>query len=41
MSALHDYVDAWRKNDPAAIVATVISDVVVIEAWFVGQTHRG
>ena len=33
MSALHDYIDAWKKIDPAAIAATVTPDVVVIESY--------
>lgn len=39
MSALSDYIDAWKQNDPAAIVATVSPDVVVIEGY--GPVYRG
>ena len=39
MSALDEYIDAWRPNDPAAIAATVTADVLVIESY--GPMYRG
>lgn len=39
MSALTDYVDAWKSNDTERIVATVTRDVVVTESY--GPVYHG
>ena len=39
MSALSDYIDAWNRNDPEAIVSTVTPDAVVTESY--GPVYYG
>ena len=39
MSALTDYIDAWKSNDTENIVATVTPDVVVTESY--GPVYYG
>lgn len=39
MSALTDYIDAWKSNDPERIVATVTADAVVAESY--GPVYHG
>lgn len=39
MTALSDYIDAWKTNDTERIVATVTSDAVITESF--GPIYRG
>lgn len=39
MNQLHAYVDAWRRHDVPAVLATLTDDCVVIESY--GPVYRG
>jgi ketosteroid isomerase-like protein len=39
VSALTDYIEAWKTNDPERVVATVTADVVITESF--GPVYHG